>query len=355
MKVKSFLFLLILTCLTTNVSSQNINFFALGKKLFESCKYDDALIQFLAANLDEPKNDSINLFIKHSIQCKNLTTKADSLFLHKYYEEALSFYIKIDSINKHDIHAAGIIKEISNKLNCFNNNVETGEKYFEEGNYSSAIDYYLLSKECELNKDTIRLAILLKNARYCLNKTLKADSLFAFKRYEDAFNTYQNVLSINTKDDHCIMQNLEIKNRINTDFLSVSYSYQNYCPYGFSLSFIKKWGLKTDIRIDKRSNEFQYSAIVACARSFYKYGNLNIIATLGTGYGKYAFYWFEKGESAHNKSYPNGLQFEGSFMLVFLKYFNFNLGCILPTFNLGYTNVTLGFGLNFYFKHSSGE
>jgi len=355
MKVKSFLFLLILTCLTTNVSSQNINFFALGKILFYSCKYDDALIQFLAANLDEPKNDSIKLFIKYSIQCKNLTNKADSLFLHKYYEEALPFYVKIDSINKHDIHAAGIIKEISNKLNCFNNNIKAGEKYFVEGNYSSAIDYYLLSQECELNKDTIRLAILLKNARYCLNGTLKADSLYAIKRYEDAFNTYQNVLSINTKDDHCIMQNSDIKNRINTKFISVNYSYQNYVPYGFSLSFIKKWGLKTDIRIDTWSHEFQYSAIVACARSIYKNNKFNIITTLGTGYGKYASYWFEKGESAHNKSYPSGLQFEGSLMLVFLKYFNFNLGCILPTFHLGYTSATFGFGLNFYFKHSSGE
>jgi tetratricopeptide (TPR) repeat protein len=379
MKANSFILILVLFFLCVRISAQDENnvdsthFFTIGKQKFDSCKYDTAVTYFVLAQKYDIIKKNIDTLLSYSKQCHTLTKEANSLRENKKYEEALQLYKKIYSINRHDRYAKDYINDINNRINCFNINVSAGDKDFDNGDYSAAIIHYTLSKKCELSKDTIRIENMLKKAKYCLEESRKADSLFTGKAamVEKAYYLYKNISDTNPNDKHCISRIKSAADKIPLrSFCTLSYSYQYYCPYGLSLSYYnnKKLGFAIKFCFDRRINELQYSTMLGISRS-YLIGPLNIAPVLGIGYGQYADYWFENGESAHQSSYPEGMQFEGSISLTLKKFeiirsnfdlekinkLSINLGFVLPAFiyssDLKYRPLfTFGIGINFYIK-----
>ena len=104
------------------------------------------------------------------------------------------------------------------------------------------------------------------------------------------------------------------RSKIIPETIMVGYCYQPDCPFGITVVYLQNWGLilsANAIRfaIDEPISahyDYQYSVRLGFAFRPVK-GNKNFYVSVGPGYGRFADFWYEKGEKAHNKKYPRGL------------------------------------------------
>jgi len=341
--------------------AQEQDFFKEGKDLFSLCEYQKAITKFKAAkikaryaNIDTAE---VQNWIDKSNNCIYLSKEGDSLFQRKNYELSEEIYRKIQYINPPCGEVNNRLNEIGEKLNCFDKNIERGKEEFKKGEYGTAQAIFNLAKDCPALHNLPELDSLIRISDLCSFEKHLADSLYSKGLLIESLEHFTVASSKNPVDPYLSNIIAKIKNEINNDSINkiipksifIDYSFQSLCPYGISIGYFYKLGLLLSFRFDASDYDFQYSAILGFYTKILKWNNNIIYTTAGIGYGKYADYWFEKGEKLHREKYPGGFQFEPD--LIFkTKNINIGLGWILPVFKIEYNSVTLKIGYNVNLK-----